>query len=368
MPTNKVPLLLVACAAAGLCALSCGGDGGGTTPAAPPPLRPLAWSDVPGSVTVEVGEETTISLSLTAAVDAAYSHSASNDNVALAGESPRAGIYRLTITGIADGEAAITVTAAADGYATARGEIDATVVDRFDLNLWRELVFDANDCPNDTSLAGCQLRWGERTVEDRLTRVLPFQPSFHLVTRFATEVGDWEFSASQIAIIEEAIQDAVEQLTGREFTGEITASERPRLEYGWANIVPVGLEAEVPLPVGLICGSASVGRTEGLALLNVEAEVCALDRVARHEIGHLLGFFHVLDHGDYLMSYNYADVDPTFSEAEQYHAQLAYELGPGAPYTPDPRNASIGMTTAGTSLSWTLENIPYHQMIHCPAH
>ena len=92
-------------------------DGGSTT--TPPPLNPLSWNDVPESLELDVGEEKTQSLLLSSAVAANYTHSASNANVSIAAESPRTGVYDLTLTGAEPGESSVTVTATAPGYATA---------------------------------------------------------------------------------------------------------------------------------------------------------------------------------------------------------------------------------------------------------
>ena len=85
-----------------------------------PPPNPLSWSDVPESATIKVGEKKEIVLSLSSAVTATYTHSASTENVTLAGQSPRAGIYTLEITGVQAGETTVTVTAMAPGYAQLR--------------------------------------------------------------------------------------------------------------------------------------------------------------------------------------------------------------------------------------------------------
>ena len=272
----------------------------------------------------------------------------------------------MTVVGLAGGESVITVTATADGYTEATGEIDVIVEDPFDLNLWRELVFDAFDCPNGFSNERCRNRWGERTVEERITAVLPAPPNFHILTRLRS----WRFTPRQIDTIEEAIHDSVEQLTGTRFAGRITTGRDFKDQYGWVDVFPVGNEFwEGRAP----CGAALVGATEGLTLINVDRlDDCSLLPLAMHEIGHALGFYHVLDVGDYLMSPFLTQIPPSFTEEEQFHARLAYEWGRGAPYTPDPRgmSATSYMTTdafsAGTMMR--VEDIPLGEMIQCPLH
>ena len=366
MKTKRNTLIVTVAGAVALLAIACGGDGP-TAPSPPPPPRPLAWSDFPESETIEVGEEKTISLALTAAVNATYTHLTSNENVEIEGESPRAGIYRLTITGLEGGETTITVTATAGGYTTAHDTFDLTVVDRFNENIWRELVFDAYDCPNGSSREWCREKWGERTVEQRITSVLPVPPNFHLATRW----GDWRFTSWQIATIEDAIHESVEALTGKKFAGRITRGANYRKDqYGWVDVLPLGDEYWEDRDRSAPCGAAWVGLTEGIILINTDAlDVCSLDTLMLHEFGHALGFYHVLAQGDWVMTPYFSEIAPVFTEDEQFHAQLAYELGRGELYTPDPRKASTSTTTQNFSTSrGPLESIPLEEMIHCPAY
>lgn len=284
----------------------------------------------------------------------------------ITGESPGTGVYRLRVTGVEPGETAITVTATADGYTEAVGEIEVFVEDPFDLSLWRELVFDAFDCPAAASSDKCQSRWGERTVEDTITAVLPVQPGFHILTRAVTR----RFTSRQIDTIEEGIELAVEQLTGEPFAGRITTGTRLKDQYGWVDVVPVG---NAFFDRRSICGAANIGDTEGLNLINVELlDDCSLMAVAMHEIGHALGFSHVLDLGDFLMSPRLADIPASFTGTEQFHARLAWELGPGAAYTPDPRQrATTSYLTTDMFSPGAMNGIgngPLAGAVQCPLH
>ena len=49
------------------------------------------------------------------------------------------------------------------------------------------------------------------------------------------------------------------------------------------------------------------------------------------------------------MSPHLTDIPSVFSEPEQYHAKLAWELGRGARYTPDPRQTRSGSLLLPTS-------------------
>ena len=423
-------------------------------------VRPLAWTEVPESEVIEVGERKEISLALSAPVDANFTHSARNAIALVDGESPRAGVYRLRITGVAAGEttvtvtamahghetatamfpltvelrtlewallpdglevevaeqvtaglklnrpvlpelgielsdenvsasaecvigaceitvtglaagaSVITVTATADGYIEATGEIEVFVEDRFDPSLWRELVFDAFDCPSGFTDESCRSFWGDRPVEERITAVLPAPPDFHILTRAVTRSGTWRFTSRQIATIEEAVGDAMEQLTGTPFRGRITTGTRLKDEYGWVDVIPLGnafWEGRPP------CGAAAVGATEGLILINTDRlDDCDLLPVTMHEVGHALGFYHVLNLGDYLMSPLLTEIPAVFTETEQFHARLAIELGRGARYTADPRKipTTFLWTTDAFSTGpvWSLEDIPLEGMIQCPLH
>ena len=344
----------------------CGGDGGSpAAPPPPPPPQPLGWNGLPDEITVQVAETATFNATLTAAVDANYTISASTGAVEVSGEAVRAGGFRGSVTGVEAGEVEVTVTASQPGFVTATASFDVIVEDLFDLSLWRELVFDAFDCPNGFTDESCRNRWGERDVENRITAVLPFAPDFHLVS----PGRGWRFTSAQEDTISDAIRAAVKQITGQEFVGRITTGRSLKDHNGWVDIIAVENDFW-ERPRGP-CGAAGIGRTEGIALINVERlDDCGLYPVAMHEVGHALGFFHVLNLGDFMMSPILAEIPPVFSEGEQFHAQLAWELGRGAPYTPDPRktSSSTRLTLDTRSSRGGLENLPLKEMVQCPSH
>ncbi len=353
--------------------LGCGGDGGGAAPAAPPPPTPLSWNEVPDEITVRVAEEETFTALLSAAVPATYSVSASSGAVTVAGSEVRAGVYEVTVTGVEAGEVQVTLGANYTGYTAATATVDVVVEDPFDESLWRELVFDAFACPNGSTSEFCMFLWGEREVEQRITVVLDGQPNFHLSVN--DPLWPWDFTATEQDTIERAIREAVPQATGETFAGEITRGWEVRGQAGWVDVVPFGNEllgdGSVPLP----CGLADVGEPAGFILINVDRlEDCDLASVTVHEVGHALGFFHVLDVGDYIMSPRLSAIPPEFSESEMYHAQLAWELGRGHPYTPDPRweSAVSGMSTIRSTFTGqktiTAVRAALGEMTVCPLH
>lgn len=355
---------LAAVTGLGLLLAGCGG-GDSATPAAPPPPpppQPLAWEGIPEGITVEVGETETFTATLSAAIDADYDISASSGAVEVTGEALRAGVFQGSVTGVEAGEVEITLTASQTGFVTATSSFEAVVEDRFDLSMWRELVFDAFDCPNGFTDESCRNFWGERDVESRITAVLPSQPNFHFVSRFRS----WRFTASHMQTMRDAIADAVEQITGETFTGTFASGRNLRDEFGWVDVIPVGSEV---FGGGRACGGANVGATEGLILINVDRlDDCDLFAVTMHEVGHALGFYHVLDLGDFIMSPILTEIPPVFSETEQFHAGLAWELGRGMPYTPDPRKASRStlLTTDSARGTGTLESLSLDELVVCP--
>ena len=176
-------------------------------------LRPLEWTDLPDEIELEVGSEETARLRLSQPVRPNLEVDVSNRNVAAFAEC-RTGVCELTVEALFEGESVITLTATADGYTEAMGEIEVFVTDPFQLALWRELIFDAYDCPRDDS---CSRRWGGRAVEDRITVVLPSQPNFHIRTTVRFTAGTYRFTRSHVQTIEDAIRDAVPQTTGERF-------------------------------------------------------------------------------------------------------------------------------------------------------
>lgn len=174
--------------------------------------------------------------------------------------------------------------------------------------------------------------------------MLPSQPSFQIRTIAPPPLGTYRFSRSHVETIEDAIRDGVAQTTGERFDGRITTSSTSfRDQDGWVDIIPVGddfWEGE-----GGPCGAALVGARNGTILINVDRlDDCDLLSLTMHEVGHALGFFHVLDLGDYIMSPFLDGIPPIFHEDEQFHARLAWELGRGARYTPDPRRSPATLT------------------------
>ena len=339
-------------ALAALVVASCGGGGGTTTtpapaaPAPPPPPSPLSWAELPEAITVGRWTAQTFVARLSEAVEGAtYEITSSGSAATVEGESPEPGVFEGTVTGVEAGEVTLTLTASHPGYETATAEIGVVVEDLlagfepelFDLEFWRQMVFDALVCPTGGTRPVCGSHRG-LSVEERTVQVYAGRPDFLIYTPVVgeDEDGAWggAFSDSQIEEIEDGIRDAWEQLTGLPFTQTIRVSATPANREGWIDLWAVADSyAE-----GVCSGAVSdAGAPLGTAVLNAEAMEdgsCPPRNVVLYVVGSVLGFSQVEPIPEHAMSFM-RDAD-SFSEVERYHARLAFALGRGAPYTDDP--------------------------------
>lgn len=352
------PCVLAALAAVVLA--SCG-DGGGTTttparaaPAPPPPPSPLAWAALPEAITVGRWTAETFVARLSEAVaGATYEITSSGAAATVEGESPEPGVFEGTVTGVEAGEVTLTLTASHPGYETATGEIGVVVEDLlagfdpelFDLEFWRQMVFDAFLCPTGGTSPVCGSHRG-LSVEERTVQVYSGRPDFLIHTPVAGEDEDgvWggAFSERQIEEIEDGIRDAWEQLTGLPFTQTIRVSATPAAQEGWIDLWAVTDSYAERACSGL---GSDVGAPQGTAVLNAEAMEdgrCPPRSVVLQVVGSALGFSQVAASPDLMMSFLLEADD--FSETERYHARLAFALGRGAPYTDDPLAELQGRT------------------------
>jgi hypothetical protein len=144
--------------------------------------------------------------------------------------------------------------------------------------------------------------------------VLNTAPSFYLEVEGAKGV-----SAQVAERLQEVARRTVPELTGGRF--QVTRWETgptPRApQAGWIVIERADLGPQV-------CGRARVGAVEGQIWLHSD-NVCNLEGVLAHEIGHALGFFHVSLQGSLMFPQaRLSNVNDRPTERERLHAQLAY--------------------------------------------
>ena len=325
---------------------SCG-DGGGSpaAPPPPPPPTPLSWAEAPESLTVQVREEAEVTASLSSAIDATYTAQVADEIATVTVEPTRAGVIKITIAGVEAGETSISLTAVFSGYATASATIPVTVEPSdFVRRFWDELGFDGYECPR-ADCATASLRYEGLPVEDRFLVVLPdTQPNWHIVTHID---GQRRLSIAEISLIQREIAESVEELTGEPWGGQLTTGRDVVDRDGWVDVIPVS-DDDIPGywdtgdPRTVICGRASVGTVNGTMVLNADEitvsssrGTCRLAALFVHELGHVMGFWHVNGILDSMSTFG-DDVEG-FSEREQYHAQLAYELGRGTFHSEGPQ-------------------------------
>ena len=226
------------------------------------------------------------------------------------------------------------------GGRTARGFLPTDR--RFNRPFWDAIAFDAYECPGAGS---CPDYYSDgspsRALEDRFLVVLPTtSPNFHIRTH--NDQGEQRVPSASARGMREVIADAVEALTGEPYSGDITMGPEDVDRNGWITIEFVREEDDPDFwgsanPDRVVCGRARVGAVVGRIWLNgsqISDTRCVLDPLLRHEVGHALGFFHVPGSRD-LMAVGRVDTDH-FTSREEYHAQLAYELGRYRPYTSGP--------------------------------
>jgi hypothetical protein len=193
---------------------------------------------------------------------------------------------------------------------------------RFEDALWRKLVYNQHDSPD--------------TIDGRVSWVLT-TPSPNLYVRMGDPSGHRVVSIQRRDHMRKTFPSLVQQMTGEPYRGRIEDGISDRKQSGWITVRFVTYEEEPAIPEGA-CGRANVGASTGSIWIIRRAQgnkVCVDDRyfprIFAHEVGHALGFYHVSDPAT-VMTPGWSNLRETFSSREQYHGQLAYEVGRGAPY------------------------------------
>jgi hypothetical protein len=203
----------------------------------------------------------------------------------------------------------------APGYVTREAWITTTspTIDlvpeaQFDLAFYRQLARDDFD-----RLQGrLQPLW-----------ILPQAPSFYMEVE-----GEKGFSRSVAERLERVARRVVPALTGGRFqvahweTGPTARAPQP----GWIMIErkdDIG-GPDIP-PNYVVCGTARIGAEAGQIFLHGD-QVCRIEPVFAHEIGHAFGFFHVARRGAMMYPYEMAEDSAADApiEAERLAAAIAY--------------------------------------------
>ena len=226
-----------------------------------------------------------------------------------------------------------------------------------DARYWDELVFRALDSPNYTE------RRTHGLTEDQLADL-----DIYIKTT-AAEDGAAPISEDMLSWWWRAIPEAVRQFTGQPWRGRITTGADSR-EFTDGRInVAIGTEEEFADEDDDVCafarswvytypdGSfAEWSRSE--ILFNPDDSQCIFrqdsqGRTMAHELGHVLGLYHVSDPA--AIMYRVEGFDRRYTQQLVEHAELLYELGPGLPYpgfgpailetTPDQWMGSVDQVT-----------------------
>ena len=192
---------------------------------------------------------------------------------------------------------------------------------RFNDLFWSQLVFNQFDAPGQ--------RYKISVLEN---------PCLNVYIRLGDSTGQRRIVSDAIRDhITQAVPQLAYQLTGQPYGCRIESGMEDRTQAGWMTVrfFADGSSERTSASLGTDPGNIWIwlGYTDGR-----ERFGALFPRVFAHEFGHAMGFWHVAETAGMpksVMARAVSQENPgsaTFTAAEQYHAQLAYEIGRGREY------------------------------------
>jgi len=295
-----------------LWSITCGGNsssGGSSTPTTPTPTVPTTptntWS-VAGRVVDTTGQQPISGAQITPSWDLAAITSGSNGTYALSAvANPSTNPYKVTVSGTGLISHDIWI-----GWQ--RGDRSDVTLDAirnvppFSMDFYRQMVRGTYDQPG--------APWP--------VLVWTVAPRFYLRT---VDQNGRPIEPEVLDVVRDGLLRAVPAFTGGRFTGSVESGTEVRAQAdGWIDV-----DIQRNPNERSTCGRALVGANPGSIILYDDVCSCGSRKipgaVAMHEVGHVLGFFHVSDNRSVMYPYVPGNCPPgDLSADEKLHAAIAY--------------------------------------------